>query len=146
MMRSACLALLLVPCGIAGAPQGLTSASPASPASQIMQPVIVPMPSAAPGQVIGLQAVVQAARADAAQRSGVPIDAVALVSAQAVVWRDGSLGCPQPGMSYTQALVNGFRVQLRAGVASFDYHASQRGGMLLCPSTLAVEPLPDTRI
>ena len=33
-----------------------------------------------------------------------------LVSAEAVTWPDSSLGCPSPGVSYTQALVDGMRV------------------------------------
>jgi len=30
-----------------------------------------------------------------------------IVRAESVVWNDGSLGCPEPGMEYAQALVNG---------------------------------------
>ena len=38
-----------------------------------------------------------------------------VLSAEAVTWSDGSLGCPEPGMMYTQALVPGYRVQIRGG-------------------------------
>jgi hypothetical protein len=33
-----------------------------------------------------------------------------LVSSQAVTWNNGALGCPSPGQSYTQALVDGMQV------------------------------------
>lgn len=92
-----------------------------------------------------LDEVVRAARADAARLAGIEPDAVEVVSAEPVTWRDGSLGCPQPGRLYTMALVPGYRVQLRAQGRPFDYHAGARGGLLLCPSGRAVDPLPDDR-
>lgn len=87
--------------------------------------------------------VVQAALADAARRSGEPAAALVIVSAERVAWRDGSLGCPQPGMNYTQALVPGYRVRIRAGARTLDYHAGLRGAPVLCPEGQAVDPLPD---
>ena len=87
-----------------------------------------------------LAAIVAAARADAARRTGLAPDALMLVDAQAVTWSDGSLGCPQPGRQYTMALVPGFRVRLRSPAELFDYHASARGGLVLCPAGRSVEP------
>lgn len=85
----------------------------------------------------------RAALADAARRLG---DATApapeVVSAERVVWRDGSLGCPQPGRAYTQALVPGFRVRLRAGERILDYHAGRSGVPQWCAPGLAQDPLP----
>lgn len=53
-------------------------------------------------------------------------------SAQAVTWNDGSLGCPQPGMMYTMALVPGYRVVLEAGGKTFSYHGAQEQPPKLC--------------
>jgi hypothetical protein len=89
-----------------------------------------------------LDAVVKAALADAARRSGLPATALRIDSAQAVTWRDGSLGCPQPGMAYTQALVPGFRVRVRAGDQVLDYHAGRNGAPQWCPAGRAQDPLP----
>jgi hypothetical protein len=102
------------------------------------------VPIAASGQppTTSLAAVVQAARNDAAQRSGVSANAIELISAEAVTWRDGALGCPVAGMSYTTALVPGYRVRLRAQATDLDYHADARGGLLLCPPGRAVDPVP----
>lgn len=88
-----------------------------------------------------LDQVVAAARADAARRSGRAADTLRLVSAERVTWPDGSLGCPRPGMAYTMALVPGFRVVLADGGERFDYHADQRGQLLLCPAGRATDPV-----
>jgi hypothetical protein len=52
------------------------------------------------------------ALADLAHRLAVDAAAIVVVSSEDVTWSDGSLGCPEPGMRYTQALVNGTRVIL----------------------------------
>ena len=89
-----------------------------------------------------LETVVAAARTHAAQRSGLAPEALVLVDAKPVTWSDGSLGCPQPGRMYSMALVPGFRVRLRSPTELLDYHASARGGLVLCPAERAVEPMP----
>jgi hypothetical protein len=100
-------------------------------------------PPAAPAVAgVGLAEVVRAAREDAARRTGVAAELMVLVSAESVTWSDGSLGCPQPGMMYTQALVPGYRVRLRGPDGEMDYHASARGALVLCPAERAVDPLP----
>lgn len=90
-----------------------------------------------------LDQAVQAALADASRRTGVAVEALQLLDAAAVTWRDGSLGCPQPGFVYTQALVPGFRVRVRVGGQAFDYHAGPRGPVVPCPAGRATEPLAD---
>jgi hypothetical protein len=70
--------------------------------------------------------------ADLAGRLGIDASQVAVASATAVTWNDGSLGCPQPGQMYTQALVPGFKIVLEAGGKQYAYHASERGGFKLC--------------
>ena len=49
-----------------------------------------------------------------------------------VVWRDGSLGCPQPGMAYTQALEDGYRIELTDGEIVYHYHGVTTGAPFLC--------------
>ena len=62
--------------------------------------------------------------ADAAARLGVDPSTVEIVDAHAETWSDGSLGCPQPDMMYTQALVDGYQVVVEANGTQLDY----RGG------------------
>jgi hypothetical protein len=63
--------------------------------------------------------------------------------AEAVTWPDGSLGCPQPGRAYTQALVRGYRIQIVAGDRTLEYHASLRGVPFLCPPERIQPPTTD---
>lgn len=103
-----------------------------------------PMPPSLPPTGT-LETAVAAAKADAAGRSGVAPEAIAVDLAQAVTWRDGSLGCPQPGVMYTMALVPGWRVVLRAGGSRLDYHLSRRGQIVLCPAGRSQDPLAADR-
>ena len=56
-----------------------------------------------------------------------------IVRAESVVWNDGSLGCPEPGMMYTQALVNGYWVVIDAAGQNYDFRVGNRGSFILCP-------------
>jgi hypothetical protein len=85
--------------------------------------------------------VLRAMRADAARRAGVAASAAQVLSVQPVTWPDASLGCPQPGTSYAQVLVPGWRVQVEAGGTRLDYHAGRRGAWLMCPAQRAQPPL-----
>ena len=71
---------------------------------------------------------------DLAERVGATPDDIEIVTSEMVTWPDGSLGCPEPGMSYTQALVEGSRVVLRYEDRVFLYHAGDDGQPFLCPS------------
>ena len=85
-----------------------------------------------------------AALRDAVRRVGVAPQAVRIARGAAVTWRDGSLGCPQPGMAYTQALVRGWQVFVEAGGSVLRYHASAAGTRWLhCDAARAQEPLGD---
>lgn len=104
-----------------GLPDFLVPVTP-SPASDV---IIGPLPDELQGQLM----------ADIAQRMGDGESArvnLTLVRAEPVIWPDGSLGCPQPGVFYTQALVEGMWVVYDAGGALFDYRVDQRGRFFLC--------------
>jgi hypothetical protein len=78
--------------------------------------------------------IVAPAKADLAARLGVEPDELEVISAEEVTWPDGSLGCPEPGMSYTQALVDGSKVVLGHDDRVYVYHAGADGEPFLCPS------------
>jgi hypothetical protein len=59
---------------------------------------------------------------------------IEIVSTEEVTWPDGSLGCPEPGMSYTQALVEGSKVILQHDDRVFVYHAGDDDVPFLCAS------------
>ena len=75
---------------------------------------------------------VEQAKEDLAARLGIPISEIDLLIIEEVTWRDGSLGCPQPGMFYTQALVNGSLIQLLHDENIFQYHSGRGGAPFLC--------------
>ncbi|MBK5265961.1 MAG: hypothetical protein JJE47_00860 [Acidimicrobiia bacterium] len=69
---------------------------------------------------------------DASTRSGVPVGDIFAVRAEQALWNDGSLGCPQPNMSYTQAQVDGYWVVLKAQDQLLDYRASKSSFFVFC--------------
>jgi hypothetical protein len=93
-----------------------------------------------------LQTMVQLAISDAARRTKRDASTLSVVMAEAVTWPDGSLGCPQPDMMYTQALVPGFRIRIVAGAETLEYHASARGQPFYCPAARITHPASDSRI
>ncbi len=55
-----------------------------------------------------------------------------LVSAEAVQWTNGALGCPKPGMAYTQAIVDGMRVVVTVEGTPYDYRFGRADTPVLC--------------
>jgi hypothetical protein len=70
---------------------------------------------------------------EAATIAKVSREQLAVVRAEPAVWNDGSLGCSQPGLMYTQALVNGYWVLIKARGQMYDFRADNRGSFILCP-------------
>jgi hypothetical protein len=116
-----------------------TPANTATPPSRelptIKAPELVPID---PGELVAPvtgeapASLLEDIRADLAERSGAARDDMVVIRDQAVTWSDGSLGCPQPGVFYTQALVPGYWVILQVGEVEYDYRASDRGYFVLC--------------
>jgi hypothetical protein len=79
-----------------------------------------------------LRTLAEAARADLATNLGVPEADIAVTSAALVVWNDGAIGCPQPGMAYTQALVDGTRITLTHAGTEYAYHQGGNQEPFLC--------------
>lgn len=77
---------------------------------------------------------VQAAIEDLAAHLGRPVADIAVRRVEDVTWRNGALGCPEPGRSYTQALVPGYRIELVVEGASVWYHGAHDGDPFRCDS------------
>lgn len=58
---------------------------------------------------------------------------VILKSFKPVTWNDGSLGCPEPGMNYTQALVPGYEIEFQVGKTTFVLHTDGTGSLVVSP-------------
>ena len=80
---------------------------------------------------------------DLALKLGLGRSTVQFIAYEETVWRDGALGCPQPGMMYTQSLVPGYLIQLEANGKKFNYHGAEGRDPFLCDSSnVAPESLP----
>lgn len=89
-------------------------------------------PAAGSGEVNLPARILDPIVADAAARAGVDPAAVTIVSAEPRTWGDSSLGCPRPGMYYTQVQVDGYQVVVSAGGAEYDYRAGAGGRFIVC--------------
>ncbi len=77
-------------------------------------------------------AVVARARAQLAAKLSLPAASIRLDELETVTWPDGSIGCPEPEMVYTQALVPGIRIVLSVAGVAYHYHAREGGEPFLC--------------
>jgi hypothetical protein len=75
---------------------------------------------------------VEQAKATLAGRLGVDPGQVTVVSSDEVTWPDGSVGCPEPGMRYTQALIPGTRTILEVAGKRYHYHSGAHRPPFLC--------------
>lgn len=57
---------------------------------------------------------------------------ITVVSVEEREFSDSSLGCPQPDMMYTQAIVSGYEVVLEANGQQYDYRIGSGDTVLLC--------------
>ncbi len=60
----------------------------------------------------------------AATEADVTSDEITVVTAESVTWSDGALGCPQPDEVYTQALVEGYRIELDVDGETMFFHGA----------------------
>jgi hypothetical protein len=98
-------------------------------------------PDASPPHKLTLQEQIAFSQADLAGRLGIEPESVTLSGATPVTWRSGALGCPEPGMSYTQALVPGIWIMMRADDRVYRYHAARNGEPFYCPDERAEPPV-----
>ncbi len=64
--------------------------------------------------------------------TGAERSAFKVVMGEETIWPDGALGCPQPGMVYTQATVPGYHVVLEHDGREYDYRAGGTRYLMLC--------------
>lgn len=89
---------------------------------------------------LSIQEQVAFGRGDLAARLGVGIEAVTVSGATPVNWRSGALGCPEPGMNYTQALVPGTWIIFKVDETLYRYHAALHSEPFYCPDDRAESP------
>lgn len=150
--------LVTLTCAALAGALAACGATPQAPAAQppTAAPTAAPAPTEAPPASVGADpaaaatAAAQAAAAlggsglvvtqetlgaifaDLAGRVAAAPASFSVVTAEAVSWPDGSLGCPQPGMMYPQVITEGFRVVVEADGAEYAYHGDDRGQFVYC--------------
>lgn len=92
-----------------------------------------------------LEQFVSQARGDLARRLEIDESEIAVVDAGFVTWPNSAIGCPEPDMMYTQALVPGYRIRLRADGTLYHYHGASDRPPSHCPTERVTEPAAGTR-
>ena len=133
------IGLLAIATLAAACAQGSGSPEPDGPLASRNQPIPVRSSAALPSDVGTGEVpdeVLSAILADAAERTGVGTEEITMTRGEAVAWNDGSLGCPEPDTSYTQALVDGYHVVLDVDGETLDYRVGSGSDFRLCESPI----------
>ncbi len=147
------LAVAVTACGTATDEAGEPSPDPGTPAPTTSTSTSPPSPTSEPTTVTptspdtgatgtegpSSDPQVQAAIDDLAADVQVEPGQIEVVTYESVTWSDGSLGCPQPGQMYSQALVDGHRLVLATGGEEYAYHSG--GDQPLTRCTNPQQPL-----
>lgn len=67
-----------------------------------------------------------------ARVAGVATSDVVVLSGEAVTFPNGGLGCPEPGMAYTQVQVDGYKIVAVASGTTYDYRGTGVGTFRRC--------------
>jgi hypothetical protein len=92
-----------------------------------------------------MQKIVETAINDLAGRMDVESAEIEFAGLEFIIWPDGSLGCPVPGMRYKQVQVDGYRLKLILNGEEYAYHGGGNRGPFLCergtfPADLELSP------
>jgi hypothetical protein len=124
-------AVVLVGCGVAGEP-AIRSTSSATVIPEATTTSEVGVVNPGPIEETDHAALVDWATDHLAVEMDADLAEIDVRTAERVTWNDGSIGCPQPGVFYTQALVEGARVILTLGGIEYAYHQSDGQDPFLC--------------
>lgn len=109
--------------------QGPLSTAAATPLQETPMMNQVPLPTPLDASV---QQMVTQAREDLAVQLSIDPARVELIDVSSVTWPDSSLGCPRPGMAYTQVTVDGILIRFQVAGQSYEYHGGGGRAPFLC--------------
>jgi hypothetical protein len=78
------------------------------------------------------QALVDLVVTDLAGRLKIESEEIAVSQVDEKMWRDSSLGCPQPGQMYLQVITSGYRIVLEVQGQQYIYHTDAESAFILC--------------
>ena len=105
-----------------------------TPTEQPLIPVEDSIPDASPTSThipVDLTPAQRAAITALSDITNLSADKITLVSTTAVTWPDGCLGVQRMGMMCTQALVEGYRIILKADGREYEFHTNQNGSAVV---------------
>lgn len=82
------------------------------------------------------------AKQDLSRRLSVDTGQIKLLEVKKITWPDSSLGCPQPGMFYSQTSQEGWLIHLAAVGQIYFYHSGETRVPFLCKQTSRIIPRP----
>lgn len=147
-------AMLLVGCAagstaqLSGPTAAQTSAAPptVSPSPESPLPTVTAMPTtgqtptsattsgatARPTVTSDEARSIDLAKQDLAKRENVAADQITVVSVSPVQWPTSALGCPQPGVMYSQVVTPGYQIVLEANGLTYEYHSDRGRRAVYC--------------
>ncbi len=125
----AAVAWLILGCSASGGSSPDPKGTPSG--SDDIEPISSPA-SPIPGRVDLPSSFIDPVVADVARVANVPPEAVQVISAESVTFPNGALGCPVPGVLYTQVQVDGYRIVLSVGGTTYDYRGTGPGTFRRC--------------
>jgi hypothetical protein len=105
------------------APPTTVAPSPTAPSSGTTAPMTAPT---------GIPATHWAALLSDLATRGIATEGIEVVTARSVTWPNGALGCPKPGMAYTQMIIDGYQVVVTVGGKTYDYRFGGTATPRLC--------------
>jgi hypothetical protein len=75
---------------------------------------------------------VDASLQDAEKHLGVGSGDLHVDQVEAHQWGDSSLGCPRPGLMYSQIVTPGYLIVISGAGKRLEYHTDTRGQIVLC--------------
>lgn len=126
LVVSLCVALGVIGCSQVALPP-VPAATPGIEEETVTVSPATPGPARPASKTLVMQA-----KEDLAERLSLQIDHIEVVETEAVIWPDSSMGCPKPGMAYTQVQHDGLRIRLRAEGRVYEYHSGGTRSPFLC--------------
>jgi len=113
---------------------GAGNQAPTPGAAAPTSPSPVPVASVLPGSSSSAdpQPAVDAALRDASLHLSVALADLKVDQVQPRQWGDSSLGCPKPGLMYSQIVTPGFLILISGAGKQLEYHSDSRGQVVLC--------------
>ena len=122
--------LFLFACASGPATPVPTAPPPPPPLPASASPVASMLPGSS--SAADSQPAVDAALRDAAAHLGISQANLKVDQAEPRQWGDSSLGCPKPGLMYSQVVTPGFVIIISGAGKQLEYHADTRGQVVLC--------------